>query len=182
MTITGTAALESTPTITWYTCSPDSGDECICSLCGSPILLDVPMRVFDTDNSIVVSEARFHADCFIEISYAFTGLGRRRKSTLPGYILTRGMLLPLRWQDDRSGQLPQVVLAFLNWEPGMKPLEPRLLRRLVDYLIHYIDAPCWNGNFVPEIANLRLQAGRLQSAEDIRAWITACMEIALDPL
>lgn len=182
MTIVIQTNLKPVPQITWYQDSPDIGEECVCSLCGSPILLDVPLRVFDMDNSVALGEARFHTDCFVEISYAFTGLGRKRKSTLPGYVLTRGILLPLRWQDDRSGQLPQAVMAYLNWKPGMNPLEPRLLRRLVDYLVHYIDAPCWNGNFVPEIANLRLQAGRLQSAEDIRAWIMACMEVALDPL
>lgn len=176
-----TTTVKETRRLTWYQDSPDAGPNCLCSICGNPIH-GTPRRVFGCDETLVVNEARFHDCCYDEISYAFTGIGRKHESNMPGYIFAKGMYIPRRWQDDRSGRLPQAVMAYLYWEPDMNPLDPPLLRLLVDYLIHYIDAPCWNGNFVPEIADLRLQAGSLQSANDVRAWIEACMVIGLDPL
>jgi len=173
--------------ITWFADSPDAGPGCCCSLCGDPII-DVPIRMWSLDGELMTAddepdEARFHATCFTRISYAFTGVGRERQSIIPNtYIVVNGMGLPLRWQDDLSGQLPAAIKAFLSWKPGMAPLDSRLLRLVIDYLVHYIDAPCWNGNFVPEMANLRLRAGQLETAQDVRDWLADCLDIALDPL
>lgn len=51
-------------TITWFTDSPDTGLDCLCSLCGQPIL-DMAIRAWDDDNPGY--ELRFHFECFREV-------------------------------------------------------------------------------------------------------------------
>lgn len=54
-------------TITWFTNSPDAGPDCICSLCGRPILEnEVPIRFWDDESPDL--EARLHFDpCYQEV-------------------------------------------------------------------------------------------------------------------
>lgn len=102
---------------------------------------------------------------------------------------------PLRWQDDQSGVLPAAVMAYVGYRIGEDP-EPTAeqLALVIDYLIHYICAPCWN-----QSAQASLDAGddslaaeliqlldivedRVTTCDQIDAWIKRCLAIGIDPL
>ena len=63
--------------------------------------------------------------------------------------------------------------------PSEKQIE--LLR---DYLVHYIEAPCWDevGGGWNELADLRRRAKEITSVEDIERFIWACLDVGMDPL
>lgn len=93
--------------------------------------------------------------------------------------------LPWDWQDDETGDVPRAVWAYLGYKAAEPPKpERRQIDLLRDYLIHYIEAPCWEkpGGVTPELADLRRRAQEIRSIEDIDAFIQGCLEIGIDPL
>jgi hypothetical protein len=112
----------------------------------------------------------------------------------PGY---REGLFPLRWQDETSGQLPAAVRALISAQLGEGP-EPssEQLSFLLDYLRHFICAPCWNitaresrdhgsGELAAELIQLRLDIAvdcTLKTSADVGLWINRCLQIGIDPL
>ncbi|MBF6607040.1 MAG: hypothetical protein IVW53_15865 [Chloroflexi bacterium] len=91
---------------------------------------------------------------------------------------------PLRWQDDASGELPRVMLAFFERRRKLTPAE---IERVRDYGEYYIDAPMWGCNpYVDEegrayFARLRTQIKVARTVGDLDQWIHACLEIGIDP-
>ena len=92
--------------------------------------------------------------------------------------------LPLRWQDDQTGQLQSAVRAYLDERTDTaSPASEADRRLLVDYLDHYINAPCWNDHlFDEEIESLRDRVLEIETTAEIADWIHGCLAIGLDPL
>lgn len=92
---------------------------------------------------------------------------------------------PLRWQDDTTRELPRAVRAYLNHgiDDGPAP-ELEQLQLVVDYLIHFIHAPCWRADSTGGLARLQREvaAGEVLTSEEIHAWIDRCREFGIDPL
>jgi len=98
------------------------------------------------------------------------------------------MGLPLRWQDDQTGELPKAVWAYLNHGAGKvkEPPTEEQLSTLKDYLAYYIKAPCWMHN-AAEGMEAELKAAILKidlavTHKDIRDFIYACLDMGIDPL
>ncbi len=92
--------------------------------------------------------------------------------------------LPLRWQDDQTGELPAAVLAYFE----KKPLTPRQFTLVRAYVIHYICAPCWDMGCdgdeegIRTLMGLREKANKLQKQDEILPWIYQCLDVGIDPL
>lgn len=109
---------------------------------------------------------------------AHDGIFRYR---FPPYEAPHG--IPAAWQDDVSGQLPKVVMAYFAHGSGSGvALTHDQLVLLRGYLAYFIAAPCWRDSENGEIAALRRQIALVRSEEEIDAWIEACLEIGIDPL
>jgi len=100
--------------------------------------------------------------------------------------------LPIKWQDDQSGQVSGAIWAYICHcaDPKNDP-EPtqQQLRITAEYCRYYINAPCWDstGGFTEELAQLRRRIDEIMAAETVgltalRRWIHDCLEIAIDPL
>lgn len=97
--------------------------------------------------------------------------------------------LPLHWGDEVSGELRAAVMAYLQTHAP----DERQMKMLKDYLVHFINAPCWSASFHQEqygsvaddyelaIAGLIGEAQRITSAGDIEVFISHAMEWGLDP-
>lgn len=99
------------------------------------------------------------------------------------------MGLPLRWQDEQSGELSKAVWAYINHGAGKTktPPTPEELATLKDYLAYYIKAPCWMANAQDPGMEADLKAAILKidlvvTYEDIRDFIYACLHLGIDPL
>jgi hypothetical protein len=91
--------------------------------------------------------------------------------------------LPFNWHDEVSGELPRAVAAYLDNRIDGSPLTYAQIVLLREYLVHYIDAPCWdNPEFANELLDLRKSAREIESAGDIAEWVLKGMDIGLDPL
>jgi len=92
--------------------------------------------------------------------------------------------LPLRWQDEQSGELVAAVLAYFE----KKPLTNRQFALLRAYVIHYICAPCWDMGCdgdeegIRYLMSLREGANKLAKQEEILPWIEQCLDVGIDPL
>jgi hypothetical protein len=59
---------------------------------------------------------------------------------------------------------------------------------LLDYLRHWIDAPCWDQNphagaeEQAALAALRRRAAGLSTSRQVRDWLCDCLEFGSDPL
>jgi hypothetical protein len=99
------------------------------------------------------------------------------------------MGLPLNWRDQRSwsGELPAAVMTYYEHKAkgGSAPTEKQL-ELIRDYLVHYIEAPCWDeaspGGGWNELADLRKKASESSAVEDIGRFIWACLDVGMDPL
>lgn len=102
--------------------------------------------------------------------------------------------LPLRWQDDTSGELPTTMRKYFKFMCGDGP-EPAADERtlILDYLQHVLCAPCWNRSAqdCPEVGaeliRLRLAISRdraikLRTWKQLDRWITRCLSLGIDPL
>jgi hypothetical protein len=91
--------------------------------------------------------------------------------------------LPLRWQDEQSGELSRAIEAYLDNRISGETVTDAQITLVRDYIVYYIDAPCWNQEeFVDELRGLRSSARELDSATEISEWIGKAMDIGLDPL
>ena len=97
--------------------------------------------------------------------------------------------LPLRWQDDQTGELPKAVWAYLNHGAGKtkEPPTEEQLSVMKDYLAYYIKAPCWKGPAREGGTEGDLNAAILKidlamTHKDIRDFIFACLDMGIDPL
>lgn len=100
--------------------------------------------------------------------------------------------LPLYWRDEVTGELERAVMDYYRVvlrEPGQGPLSPQQLKLLRDYVVHFINAPCWERNCVrcgdddslAVLKELRARAATLASVNSIARWTEEAAEIALDP-
>lgn len=118
----------------------------------------------------------------------------RVKTRIPFY---RPGGLPMNWRDEQTGILPAAVKAYLDYqcEKDAKEPTPEQLDLLIDFLRHYICAPCWNGpareardagdnSIAATLIQLRLDIceGRVKTVQEIDQWIHRCLEICLDPI
>lgn len=93
------------------------------------------------------------------------------------------LFLPLYWRDELSGTLPRAVDSYLKNRISGESILDSDVTILREYIVHYINAPCWDGNgFKSELRELRSAAMELDSATEIGAWIEKAMKIGLDPL
>lgn len=89
---------------------------------------------------------------------------------------------PQYWHDEESGELQAAVLAYLGHRAGEAPApDKEQLALLRDYLIHYVEAPCWVGEEAA-IADLSRRAHEIETVQDVGDLIERCFEIGLDPL
>jgi len=88
--------------------------------------------------------------------------------------------LPLRWQDEQSGELPAAIMAYFHHKE--QPMLRLQIKLVLDYLRYYIHAPCWMYDPPEELAELRSRVETLSTEEEIDAWIQDCLEIGIDPL
>lgn len=94
--------------------------------------------------------------------------------------------MPLNWEDEVSGRLRAIVLAYLE-----QKIEPSALHILIAYVQHHIHAPCWlekspfsegvDEETATEIQALRAVSLNLKTVEDVNNYVDRAMEIALDP-
>lgn len=103
----------------------------------------------------------------------------------PIYNDSFGLGLPLRWQDEQSGELVAAVLAYFE----KKLLTERQFALVRAYCIHYINAPCWaekgcqgDPECLDALSGLRDGANKLARQEDILPWIYECLDMGMDPL
>lgn len=103
--------------------------------------------------------------------------------------------LPLRWQDDVSGQVPAAVNAYFDHQLGKGPAPTtEQWSLLIDWLIHFICAPCWSATAragvaegydeqANELIRLRLDLvqERVTTPADLHAWTVRCLELGIDP-
>ncbi|MEH2390039.1 MAG: hypothetical protein V7K14_30600 [Nostoc sp.] len=87
--------------------------------------------------------------------------------------------LPLNWKDETSGELSNAVFKYF----GREHLFPEEITLLAEFCQHFINAPCWDANegFPNELAALRQSAAVISTVPDISRWISACLEIGIDP-
>ena len=91
--------------------------------------------------------------------------------------------LPFHWQHEVSGRLATAVTAYLDNRIHKETIAEEDVTILREYLVHYINAPCWNNEeFASQLTALRSSAPTLDSATKISEWIWDAMEIGLDPL
>jgi len=91
--------------------------------------------------------------------------------------------LPFHWQSEASGELYAAVYAYLDYRIDNRPFTAAQFALVRDYMIHYVNAPCWNNDeFKAELIDIRQTAARLLGPDDIPALIHKCMDIGLDPL
>ncbi len=102
----------------------------------------------------------------------------------PIYSDPYGLGLPLRWQDEQTGELIEAVRTFF----AIQPLTERQFTLVRAYCIHYICAPCWDmgcdgdAECDKELADLREEANALSTAEEVNGWIHRCLGVGIDPL
>lgn len=97
---------------------------------------------------------------------------------------------PLYWRAETSGVLALVVHIYL--EHVLDPEKHRApnqqeIELLRDYFVHHINAPCWleiqdDEEMIAAIGALQEQAAKIAAVQDLRSYITAAMELGLDPL
>ncbi|RAM49459.1 MAG: hypothetical protein C6Y22_22150 [Hapalosiphonaceae cyanobacterium JJU2] len=108
-----------------------------------------------------------------------------RLSRIPA-IYQQPLGLPLYWRNEESGELPAAIWAYLNFKVDNSKTEPPTqdqIDLITDYLIHYINAPCWDKEgFEQEFNNLQQRASSLRTPDQIDDWLVDCHEIGLDPL
>jgi hypothetical protein len=91
---------------------------------------------------------------------------------------------PLAWQNDTSGTMPAVMLAFFERKKPLTPAQFELVREWGEY---YLNAPAWDANpymddeMRAELAALRKQIKEAKDLKDIDAWVEACLDIGIDP-
>jgi len=89
---------------------------------------------------------------------------------------------PQYWHDQESGELQAAVLAYLGHKAAEAPApDKEQLELLRDYLIHYVEAPCWVGE-EETIADLSRRVHKIETVQDVGDLIERCLEIGLDPL
>lgn len=126
-----------------------------------------------------------------------------RKMRVPSFY-REPLGLPLRWQDDVSGELPAAVRAFTDYQcwvlapelrlPPVPPPTPDQWTLLVDWLIHFICAPCWSENarrsveagdedLANQLIQLRLDLveDRVTTPAELDAWLSRCVDLGIDP-
>ncbi len=87
--------------------------------------------------------------------------------------------LPLRWQDEQSGRLVEVVHAYFE----RKPLTASQIALIRTYLRYFIHAPCWNlGGPQETVACLKLAIRAITTQTELDDWIQQCLSIGIDPL
>jgi len=90
------------------------------------------------------------------------------------------LMLPLYWRDDITGELPAAVQAYLNNRIDGTEISNAQIVLLVDWLTHFIHAPCWEGD--EQLARLRSSVTKLKTPNDVDRWLRQALEIGLDPL
>jgi hypothetical protein len=104
----------------------------------------------------------------------------------PGGIPARGAPgAPRYWMDEQSGVLSFAVRQYLE-NPRALTFGHIALLRL--YLKQWVDSPAWDMNPALDdegrqtLATLRRRADRIESANDVRAWLLVAQDIGMDPL
>lgn len=107
-------------------------------------------------------------------------------STIPDVYPGGG---PLYWGDEESGELVAAVRDFYRHIACGHVIPPTDKINLVrDYLIYYINAPCWDWN--PHhteqsrelLAEMRQRAKELHTPREIAVWLEECLDMGHDPL
>ena len=88
---------------------------------------------------------------------------------------------PLYWQDELSGEMRAVVMAYLNgWAMTSRQIE--IMRW---YLHQWVSAPIWGqipGGQPEGFDKLVSDAAHLHCRSDIRAWLWRALDFGIDPL
>lgn len=103
--------------------------------------------------------------------------------------------IPVYWRDEITGQLPAAVDAYLSHRCGGAEPSVAQITFLIDYLRHYVCAPCWSsvardaresgeGELAVLLVSLRkdICEGRVKTSDEIAAWIRRALSLGLDPL
>ena len=91
--------------------------------------------------------------------------------------------LPYRWQDEATGDLPRAIKRYLDYMLQERQfLSQRDFDLVVDYMKHFINAPCWQEDQDMLLTVVRRRVDQLRTPTDIDSWIKQCMLIGLDPL
>lgn len=85
------------------------------------------------------------------------------------------MTIPHYWMNESSGVLRPAIEAYLKAEP----MTGEQISAMRGYLRQWIAADWFP---TPELEALRLSVNWLYSPADIRKWLDAAMEEAIDPL
>ena len=97
---------------------------------------------------------------------------------IPGYLPPYGG--PRYWRDEVSGELRTAIEAFLDREREPTPQQLGLLK---EYIVHWINAPCWRW---PPDAWPRLHFETLVRAarnrEDLWKDLYQLLDVGIDPL
>jgi hypothetical protein len=118
---------------------------------------------------------------------------RFRRPRMPQHYRSDAVVqgMPLRWQDDATGELPNSIMKYLTWasEPGKPAPEGEEIDLIREYLVYHIKAPCWRNvqagqdpEMAKEIETLIGKAEQILDLDDIGRHINDCLEIGLDPL
>ncbi len=96
---------------------------------------------------------------------------------------------PLHFQNEswigRNRDMLLIALKnYYNFYTGEEPEPSKIDEQvLTDYLVYYINAPCWKANpyGIGGLDNLIKRADNLKTNEDVHDFIGECLEFGLDP-
>jgi hypothetical protein len=88
------------------------------------------------------------------------------------------MTMPTDWRSDAFVQM--AIREYLDHKTIKTAISPARLETLIDYFNHYVFASLWVMN--PEAYNLRLQADKMETVEDVDKFIGDCLKLGIDPL
>jgi hypothetical protein len=97
--------------------------------------------------------------------------------------------LPLKWEDEVSGELRDAVLAYYAHRiDTKKPFSAEQFELVRAYCVYYISAPCWlaslgddNEAFI-DLLKLIDDIGRIVKVYELSVWIQECLHLGIDPL
>ena len=91
--------------------------------------------------------------------------------------------LPLRWQDDITGRLPEAMQAYLANRMSQHSLSQEDFALVRAYLEYLVNAPCWNEcEGGRPLTRARRAIRRVQTPEELGVWIHRLLNLGIDPI
>ncbi len=91
--------------------------------------------------------------------------------------------LPMRWQDDITGELPRAVKSYQSHMLGRVPLSQHRFELVRAYMEYLINAPCWRDlDGDTHLKSYRRTIQEVKTPAELAVWIESLLAIGIDPL